>query len=162
MITWPLLNNKIRKESLHNTFGMVRKHKNGTPKPHQGWDLYASVGTPLFAIGSGKVAFIQNKGDYGLQICHSFQFRGRELYAFYAHLLSVTLTKDQTVQIDQQIGFTGVSGNASNFKGDEQHLHFEIRERPILSTGLAGRWSPLRVYGRCPLKQIASGMEMIS
>jgi murein DD-endopeptidase MepM/ murein hydrolase activator NlpD len=162
MITWPLLRNTIRKQSVSNTFGMVRKHSDGTPKPHQGWDFAAPIATPLYAIGSGKVVFVRSGGDYGLQLCHAFTFRGRELYAFYAHLHSVVVGVQDTVQIDAQIGLTGASGNASNLKPDEHHLHFEIREHANLGLGLAGRISPILVFGTCPLRHVADGSQMIA
>lgn len=162
MITWPLLNNSIRKQSLTHTFGMVRKYANGTPKPHQGWDFSASIGTPVYSVGAGKVMFVRHGGDYGTRLCHGFIFRGRTLYAFYAHLRSVEVAAGQTVELDQQIGLSGASGNASNLPADEHHLHFEIREHPELGLGLAGRVSPLQLFGTCPLKQTASGWQTIA
>jgi murein DD-endopeptidase MepM/ murein hydrolase activator NlpD len=59
-VTWPLEWNVIRRNSVSNTFGMVRNYANGTPKPHQGWDFSAAVGTPAFAIADGKVIFVHN------------------------------------------------------------------------------------------------------
>jgi hypothetical protein len=49
-IVWPLVSNMIRGRSVNNTFGMVRKHANGGMKPHQGWDLEASVGDPVYLL----------------------------------------------------------------------------------------------------------------
>jgi murein DD-endopeptidase MepM/ murein hydrolase activator NlpD len=161
MITWPLLHNTIRGNSVHNTFGLVRQYANGQKKPHQGWDLRAVVGTPVYAVGSGKVVFVQHQGDYGLQVCHSFTFRGRVLYAFYAHLLSTKVAAGNEVRTDQEIATTGKSGNAASLKAAEDHLHFEIREHPYTGLGLAGRLSPLALYGHCPLTQIVLGDQQI-
>ena len=57
-VTWPLEQNMIRGQKVSNTFGMVRTYANGTPKPHQGWDFAAAVGTPAYAIADGKIEFI--------------------------------------------------------------------------------------------------------
>jgi murein DD-endopeptidase MepM/ murein hydrolase activator NlpD len=150
-VTWPLVSNVIRKHSLSNTFGMVRHYANGIPKPHQGWDLEAAVGTPLYAIADGKVVFMHNGGDYGLQLCQSFEFHGHMRYAFYAHLQHVNVHAGDKVTLDEMIGKTGKSGNASNLPADEDHLHFEIRTHAHCGLGLSGRVSPIVVYGHCPL-----------
>ena len=81
-VTWPLAKNLIRGGSERNTFGIVRKFANGSPKPHQGWDFSAPIGTPVYAIADGKVEFIKNIGDYGLQLCLSFHFDGGAYFAF--------------------------------------------------------------------------------
>lgn len=150
-VTWPLVTNVIRGQSLSNTFGMVRKYANGNPKPHQGWDLAASVGTMVYAIAAGTVEFVQNQGDYGRQVCHSFAFKGKTYYAFYAHLSSTTVAKGQKIAVNDVIGKTGKTGNAVNLATSEDHLHFEIRTQVWCGTGLGGRVSPLQVFGICPL-----------
>jgi murein DD-endopeptidase MepM/ murein hydrolase activator NlpD len=151
VVTWPLERNVIRKHSVHNTFGMVRKKADGTPKPHQGWDLEASVGTSVHAIADGKVVFVHNGGDYGLQVCLSFRFQEKTHYAFYAHLGQLFVAAGQEVKLGELIGTSGKSGNASNLPADEEHLHFEIRTTPYCGHGLDGRISPLAIYGICPL-----------
>jgi murein DD-endopeptidase MepM/ murein hydrolase activator NlpD len=151
-VSWPLLSNVIRGKSEHNTFGMVRKFANGSPKPHQGWDFSASIGTAVYAIGDGKVEFVRNHGDYGLQLCHSFEFEKVTYYAFFAHLKSSLVAAGATVKKGALIANTGNSGNASNLPSAEDHLHFEIRTSPSPGAGLAGRLSPLKIYKQCPLR----------
>ena len=162
MVTWPLLRNRIRGGTVSNTFGMVRRYADGRPKPHQGWDLFAAVGTMVYAIGDGKVAFVRDGGDYGLQLCHSFVCQDRTLYAFYAHLQTVLVRAGETVTMRQEIGRTGISGNARNLPRHEHHLHFEIREHEHCGQGLAGRLSPLAIYGHCPLSSITEGTEEVA
>src|SRR5262245_44323181 len=63
----PLIVMRIRRNERRHTFGMVRQHANGKPKAHQGWDLSAAPGTPIYAIADGSVAFTSHAGAYGLQ-----------------------------------------------------------------------------------------------
>ena len=53
----------------------------------------------------------------------------------------------------EQLGLTGNTGNAAGMRDEDQHLHFEIRTVPLPGRGLSGRYSPLVVFGRCPLDQ---------
>jgi murein DD-endopeptidase MepM/ murein hydrolase activator NlpD len=149
--------NEIRGNSDHNTFGYVRKYPDGTPKPHQGWDFEAKVGEPIYAIAAGKVEFVSNHGDYGLQLCHSFVWNDQTLYAFYAHLASVRVTQGQTIQMDDWIATSGKSGNAFNLPESELHLHFEVRTIKSPGLGLTGRVSPIKVFRKCPLNSPVLG-----
>ena len=79
-IYWPLQRNVIRGRSDHNTFGLVRRYANGALKPHQGWDFEAPLQTPVYAVAAGEVAFVRDRGDYGLQLCIEFEFAGRTLF----------------------------------------------------------------------------------
>jgi murein DD-endopeptidase MepM/ murein hydrolase activator NlpD len=129
------------------------RYSNGKPKPHQGWDFAAQVGTPTYAIADGKVEFVRkNFGAYGTQICIQFKFKDKIYYAFYAHLNSTRVTQGAKIKKGQQIATTGISGNAKRLPKSEAHLHFEIRTRAWCGKGLGGRVSPLVIFGNCPLK----------
>ena len=150
---YPLAKNRIRRGSLSNTFGMVRKNGKGEPKPHQGWDFEARSGTACFAVGAGVIHSTRDAGDYGAQIVLALDepHKGRKLWAFYAHLLSMEVVAGQRVAEGDQIGRTGESGNARGMPADDQHLHFELRTEPVPGLGLGGRISPFEVYGQPPL-----------
>lgn len=150
-INWPLASNVIRKRSLSNTYGWVRHYADGRPKPHQGWDFEAVVGTQAFAIADGKVEFVTSDDGYGLQLCMSFTFQAKTFYAFYAHLQRVCVKAGDDVKLDAVIATTGKTGNAGNLPADEDHLHFEIRTQAQCGKGLGGRLSPINVFGSCPL-----------
>lgn len=156
-ITWPLMSNVIRGNSVNNTFGYVRKYANGNAKPHQGWDFTAAVGDPLWAVGAGKVIFVRNRGDYGMQLCHSLTFNGKTYYAFYAHLASVIVSTGDLVEPDTYLGTNGKSGNAKNLAAKELHLHFEVRTIAEPGLGLGGRVSPFTIFGKCPLHNAIPG-----
>ena len=151
---YPLDHMKIRPfqfgaiRPLTNTFGMVRMNANNQPKPHQGWDLEAPVGTPIYAIcgGEGKTKYSES---YGHTITLKFFHQGLVYYAFYAHLAPISgpICFDRSVVEGEILGYTGMSGNAEGIPTGEAHLHFEIRtiENPPL--GLVGRIDPGDIFG---------------
>lgn len=145
----PLASNRIRASSLRNTFGLVRAYPDGKPKPHQGWDFSANIGTSFFAIADGTVVDVRNEGNYGQQLLLQV---GDGQYAFYAHLSRIDVAEGQKVAKGQALGLTGNSGNAEGLDDTEDHLHFEARTVPHPPKGLEGRVSPLGWFGSCPLK----------
>ncbi len=151
-IAWPLKNNRIRRGLVNHTFGMVRRNKDGSKRPHQGWDLVAVPGTPAYAISDGVVEYVRDSGAYGKQLCLAFQYSGKRYFAFYAHLQGVNVQKGDAVARGEHIALTGRSGNAGSLPLEDQHLHFEIRTVAYAGRGLTGRVSPLGIYGQCPLK----------
>ncbi|MBF2077881.1 MAG: M23 family metallopeptidase [Synechococcales cyanobacterium T60_A2020_003] len=86
---------------------------------HSGIDLEAAVGDPVYAVGSGVVAYADVQGTYGklVVINHSQGLQTR-----YAQLDSIQVTPGQTVNAGEQIGTAGMSGDAAI-----AHLHFEVR-----------------------------------
>jgi murein DD-endopeptidase MepM/ murein hydrolase activator NlpD len=132
-------------------FGLVRSfgHKN-----HQGWDLYADIGSPIYAVSRGTVTFVRTHGDYGLQLClqltgpeispYAKQLGANTLYAFYGHLALVSVKPGYAAEEAERLGLTGNSGNA---EGTPPHLHFEIRREPNLGKGLHGRINPAALLG---------------
>lgn len=148
-VGWPLDSNIIRKNSINNTFGLVRRNADNTVRPHQGWDFYAKAGTPCYAISAGKIEYVENRGSLGLMIVLSIGNTGK--YAAYCHLSYSKVHVGERVTLGQQIGYTGNSGNAAGMQGADEHLHFEIRDKIITGTGLADRISPVEVFGKCPL-----------
>jgi murein DD-endopeptidase MepM/ murein hydrolase activator NlpD len=129
---------------MSHTYGMVR---DGGQRPHQGWDLEAPVGTPVYAIEEGKVVDVRPQGAYGKELTLEFTHNGQKRYAFYAHLSAVFPMEGDEVREGELIGFTGKTGNASNLPADEEHLHFEIRTRPHTGKGLGGHLDPGSVLG---------------
>ena len=152
-LCWPLSHNVIRRNKESNTFGLVRVKANGTKRPHQGWDFEAPIGTPCFAICDGRVELVYHSVDYGNVAVLRFALNGDTLYAAYAHLSEVDVEPGQSVSKGQTIGKTGDTGNASGMTGRDLHLHFEIRTEPRPGLGLAGRMSPIKVFGVCPLNE---------
>ncbi len=146
----------IRNKSMNNTFGYVRTDSEGNPKPHQGWDIAAIWGSPVYAIADGKIEFIANSGDYGKQICLSFTYKNQTLYAFYAHLNSINVQSNIEVKEGTKLGTVGQTGNANGQHHSQTHLHLEIRtvkdQHP--GAGLQNRRDPVTVLGAQPLVDI--------
>ena len=129
-------------DPISNTFGTVRAKRT---RAHQGWDLLASVGTPVYAVANGELAS-GHSFTYGNWISLKFTHRGNAYFAFYAHLLTA-LYRNSSVSEGAMIGLTGRSGNASKIPASEAHLHFEIRTVENPSHGLHGRIDPGDVLG---------------
>ena len=128
---------------ISNTFGMVRTNHT---RAHQGWDLLAPVGTPVFAIADGELKVGRGK-DYGDWISLKFMHGGLPYYAFYAHL-HLILQGNSSVVEGAKIALTGRSGNAGGKTPiSEAHLHFEIRTVENPGTGLPGRIDPGNILG---------------
>lgn len=154
----PLQKMEIRFDGLQNAgglrtvngarFGMTR---NGGSRPHQGVDLYAAPGTPVFAVADGVVELVRHADpNYGRDILIRFRLgigwqrvlraagsgdADRVLFAEYAHLSSLLVKTGDNVRRGQMIGATGTSGNADQ---RYPHLHFELRKVASPGVGHAG------------------------
>lgn len=87
---------------------------------HQGIDIAAPVGTPIWAVANGTIDFAGwNNGGYGnmIDILHSDGTITR-----YGHLSAIYVKKGQPVSQSQVIAAMGNTGFSTG-----PHLHFEIR-----------------------------------
>ncbi len=146
---WPLASNKIRGGIINHTFGMVR---NSGTRAHQGWDLLAPPGTPVFAVSSGIIESVTQSGAYGLMVIlrSDLDFQGSAVWVLYAHLSDSAVTPGQRVNSSSLIGYAGMTGNASSLHPSEAHLHIEFMTQPTPTSGLGGRIDPLQIYGFIP------------
>ena len=87
---------------------------------HQGIDLAAPVGTPIYATADGTVSEAgYNSGGYGnlVKLDH-----GRGIETRYGHLSAILVQPGQRVTRGQQIGRMGSTGRSTG-----SHLHYEVR-----------------------------------
>jgi len=86
---------------------------------HEGLDISARPGTPIYATAPGIVVYAGWKGDYGraVKIDH-----GYGITTFYAHCKSLSVRVGQKVEKGQKIATVGTSGLATG-----PHLHLEVR-----------------------------------
>ncbi|WP_432720340.1 peptidoglycan DD-metalloendopeptidase family protein [Jeongeupia wiesaeckerbachi] len=88
---------------------------------HEGVDLAAPSGTPVYAAGSGKLVKYGREGAYGnmAEIRHDGRYQ-----TVYAHMSKFAsgLKAGSTVTKGQLIGYVGSTGRSTG-----PHLHFEFR-----------------------------------
>ena len=100
----------------HRTY--VYKGKDVDQQVHLGFDLASFTGTPIVAANRGVVVFADELGIYGNCVIID---HGMGVQSLYAHLSSMDVKPGQTVEKEQQIGRSGMTGLAG---GD--HLHFTM------------------------------------
>jgi murein DD-endopeptidase MepM/ murein hydrolase activator NlpD len=107
-LKWPV------KGTLTSTFG-----KRGTRK-HDGIDIGASRGTPIYAAAAGQVVFSDwGPTGYGLMVIIKHK---HHLTTVYAHNSKNWVRKNAWVKRGQKVASVGKTGRATG-----PHLHFEVR-----------------------------------
>jgi murein DD-endopeptidase MepM/ murein hydrolase activator NlpD len=106
---------------LNSIFGMRLHPIFKEWRNHNGLDLTAPYGTPVYASGNGYVTIAQPMGGYGnvIFVNHGFGFETR-----YAHLSKYNVVLGQRVKRGDLIGFVGSTGFST-----APHLHYEILYR---------------------------------
>lgn len=93
-------------------------------KPHEGIDLPAPIGTPVFAAADGRVVYA-GSGIRGYGNLVVLKHPG-DLLTVYAHNSVLLVSQGQTVRAGDRIALVGQSGHATG-----PHLHFEVRTGQI-------------------------------
>lgn len=88
-------------------------------RAHEGIDMAAPVGTPIFATGEGVITFAGWQSGYGnlIKIEHELGTETR-----YGHLSKIRVRVGQKVSRGSQIGDMGNTGRSTG-----SHLHYEVR-----------------------------------
>ncbi|MFF1717885.1 M23 family metallopeptidase [Streptomyces sviceus] len=108
---------------------------------HTGQDFAVPIGTPVRAVGAGRVVKVSCGGAFGIEIVieHPGGYSTQ-----YAHLAAVTVDQGESVAPGQWVGQSGTSGNSTG-----PHLHFEVRVTPEAGSAvdpvpwLAARGAPV-------------------
>ena len=96
-------------------------------RPHQGIDLAARRGTPIYAAHEGTVVYTgSGYRGYGKLVIIEFQDQDILWATFYAHLSRILVRQGEKVTTDTKIGLMGRTGRATG-----THLHFELRKNTI-------------------------------
>ncbi|MEU6160912.1 peptidoglycan DD-metalloendopeptidase family protein [Streptomyces sp. NPDC047130] len=95
---------------------------------HTGQDFAVPIGTPVRAVGEGRVTRVACGGPFGIEVV--IEHPGGH-YTQYAHLAAVTVDQGQQVGAGQVIAQSGTSGNSTG-----PHLHFEVRVTPASGSAL--------------------------
>ncbi len=107
---------------ISSRFSTGRKHPVlNKIRAHKGVDYAAARGTPIKAVGDGKVIFKGRKGGYGRVIILQ---HGSKYTTLYAHMNAYNkkLRNGSRIKQGQVIGYVGSSGLATG-----PHLHYEFR-----------------------------------
>jgi len=115
-----LLRTPIDGARVSSGFGMRKHPILGYSKMHQGVDLAAPTGTPIFAAGDGTIAKIGRNGTYGKYI----RIRHGEAYSTaYGHVsrFAKGLKSGSRVRQGQVIAYVGSTGRSTG-----PHLHYEV------------------------------------
>lgn len=123
---WPMRGRVI------SPFGAER---DGGRRSHEGIDIGAPAGTPIFAARAGTVVAAEGgHGGYGNAVYVNHHSSGGGLSGIgrggvisqtrYAHLTRIMCRRGQVVQAGEILGTCGTTGNAA---GGVPHLHFEVR-----------------------------------
>jgi len=104
-------------------------------RPHEGIDYAAPSGTPLWAVGDGKVVFVGRSGGFGnlIKVEHEDGY-----VSYYSHMsrFAPGLKVGQFVRQKQVIGYVGSTGLATG-----PHVCFRMQKN--------GKYvNPLRLNGR--------------
>ena len=92
---------------------------NGGADFHQGLDISADAGSPIYATADGTVTHSSREGAYGnlITIDHGYGLETR-----YGHLSKYDVKSGEKVKRGQVIGRVGSTGRATG-----PHLHYEVR-----------------------------------
>lgn len=85
---------------------------------HQGVDIGAVTGTPVYAAMEGTVVASAYAGDYGNHI----KIQNGEILTVYAHCSELEVNVGDYISQGQEIAKVGATGKVTG-----PHLHFEIR-----------------------------------
>jgi murein DD-endopeptidase MepM/ murein hydrolase activator NlpD len=94
-------------------------------RSHQGADIFAERGTPLFAVEDGVLARVGNDRLGGIKL---WVVGESGTHYYYAHLQRYALGVAEGVEVDagDVVGYVGDTGDA---KGTPPHLHFQLHPR---------------------------------
>ena len=110
----------VRTAEFTSGYGTRTDPFRGGAARHQGIDLAAPVGTPIYATAEGTVNEAgYNSGGYGnlIKLDH-----GKGIETRYGHLSAIMVKAGQRVTRGQQIGRMGSTGRSTG-----SHLHYEVR-----------------------------------
>ncbi|SNS75548.1 M23 family metallopeptidase [Sphingopyxis indica] len=109
----------IEQMSLSSSYGMRVHPITGKVARHNGIDIPAPYGTPIYATADGIVGRAQRLGGYGnyVEINH-----GNEIQTRYGHMSRFVVHAGERVKKGEVIGYVGSTGRSTG-----NHLHYEVR-----------------------------------
>ena len=109
----------LKSYTITSPFGMRKHPVLGYERMHEGVDMSAPAGTPIYAAKSGKVTTASyQKGGAGNYVAIN---HGDGFSSIYMHMTRYIVSKGQYVNAGQVIGYVGSTGISTG-----NHLHFGI------------------------------------
>jgi murein DD-endopeptidase MepM/ murein hydrolase activator NlpD len=120
---------------------------------HDGLDIGAAWGSPVFAAADGVVTGAGWSGGYGRQVRLAHP---DGIMTSYAHLSRILAVPGARVRRGQLIGLVGSSGFSTG-----AHLHFEVRRsgRPVDPTTF--RYAGVQIIGATDLAALRARLEQL-
>jgi murein DD-endopeptidase MepM/ murein hydrolase activator NlpD len=108
----------VAKKQIANTWYAPR----GTDRVHEGQDIFAPKGTPIYSATEG---YVYNVGEnrLGGQTVSIIGAGGRVYYYAHLHAYAPNLAEGDHVTTQTVLGYVGTTGNA---QGTPPHLHFGV------------------------------------
>ncbi len=123
---WP------RKDKICSEFGLRRVFNGELQSRHLGLDIDGRTGSPVRAIGAGRVVMVTNRYYSGGTVVID---HGLRLFSMYFHLSAFSVEKGRRVSKGQLIGKVGRSGRATG-----PHLHITTKVEDVA-------FDPLDLFG---------------
>ncbi len=125
-VRWPVTN---------FTYSSINLFRPPNRPNHNGFDMLAPAGTPIFAAAAGVVRISQESySGYGVAVTIDSVVGGQQVSTLYGHMTygSRQVVSGQSVSAGQLIGAVGSTGSST-----ANHLHFEVRINGALADPLA-------------------------
>ena len=100
------------------TYGTIRYYNGKKGNYHNGYDIAADLGTPVYAPSSGIVTLT---GDYYYNGKFIMVNHGNNLISIFLHLDEIAVKKDDIIEKGQIIGTIGSTGLSTG-----PHLHWSV------------------------------------
>lgn len=104
---------------MSSDYGMRTHPVLGSRRRHNGIDLAAPTGTPIYATADGLVSKAEYWSSYGNYVSVE---HGAQLQTRYAHMSRIAVRDGQRVSKGDIIGYVGSTGRSTG-----PHLHYEVR-----------------------------------
>lgn len=116
--SYPFLARPVNWLRISSRFGLRRHPITRVKRFHEGYDLVAKYGAPVYAGQNGVITFAGWQGGYGYMI----DVQHAKITTRYGHLSQIYVKVGERVKKKQLIGRVGSTGLATG-----PHLHFEVR-----------------------------------
>ncbi len=116
--SFPVFSRPVAWSRISSRFGFRRHPVLKTKRYHDGFDMVAPHGAPVFSGDAGVITFAGWQGGYGNLI----EIRHNKTTTRYGHLSQILVQVGQKVKRKQLVGRVGSTGLSTG-----PHLHFEVR-----------------------------------